>query len=675
MRSVVAIFLALGLIAAQIAHGGVLAPFLSLPAYALVGMAGIFSLPGAISGLRGSAPSAVVPILGFAGYLVWRCTVRVPDPVLASADFATVLGCLAAWGAVTSGMNSNGSRFLWLSICGAGAILQVGIALWQMNHSGFGGPWWFSQDLRSLYENRFATRARGSFLNPNQFSWLMNAMALLLLSVGAWGRIRPLWRVIVLYFSAVFVVMSVLSASRGGLISLAGGVFLFAGVSFGAVFFVLRRQRGLILGGAVLALMFCGLAGYFAFSMSWVAQGRLDSLTVPDVRSFFIEHAVRLFQSHPLLGAGPGMYRYAARLYRDPHQPGDAVFAHNDWSQCLAEYGIVGFGLLLLVFICGLSAGICNFTRYIRASEAVGGLTSTRGAFALGGSCALMVFGIHSLTDFNFHIPANALVGAMMLGLATAPGPERSARRVWQSLTGGLSVVGLTGTTAVLVLFLNHEVRPQWETLKAQNDFARSDLDGVLEHTQRALQADPESAIALSLRGKALFEYEAWLESRRTDLPELPTDDDSSAGTDDGSSGTTEAADDKSDSAAADDTEAQPLLSDARRNELWQEALKCYAHAAKIQPMERLSHIGVAKAWVELGAQKRARDSYVQAIRLDPNDSFPWAAYGDFVQDQDQIASAMQIYAIGAGLPDGQYALDQYNSLKEDLNSDTEDTQ
>ncbi|MGH9448251.1 MAG: O-antigen ligase family protein, partial [Terriglobia bacterium] len=98
--------------------------------------------------------------------------------------------------------------------------------------------------------------------------------------------------------------------------------------------------------------------------------------------------------------------------------------AHNDYLEALAETGIVG-GLFVLI---ALVVFLHQAFRNLRAR-----LLSGRGWIQWGaalGCCGLLV---HSLCDFNLHIPANAAWFAFLLGISQ--GGFRFTKQ--QRLSGG----------------------------------------------------------------------------------------------------------------------------------------------------------------------------------------------------------------------------------------------
>jgi O-antigen ligase len=84
------------------------------------------------------------------------------------------------------------------------------------------------------------------------------------------------------------------------------------------------------------------------------------------------------------------------------------VHAHNDYLEYLSEWGLVGF---LLLAGAVLYIAVDSFRTWSkRRNPEIKGL-------ALGGIIAVFIMLIHSLTDFNLHIPANRLLFSVVLAL------------------------------------------------------------------------------------------------------------------------------------------------------------------------------------------------------------------------------------------------------------------
>ena len=100
--------------------------------------------------------------------------------------------------------------------------------------------------------------------------------------------------------------------------------------------------------------------------------------------------------------------------------------AHNDYLEALAETGLAG-GLCCAWFVGALMFGALSFLQ--------SGDTSFASTLRLCGFTACWGLLVHSLVDFNLHIPSNLLLFLLMSLLATAeirqitPKPGHAGRR------------------------------------------------------------------------------------------------------------------------------------------------------------------------------------------------------------------------------------------------------
>jgi O-antigen ligase len=211
--------------------------------------------------------------------------------------------------------------------------------------------------------------------------------------------------------AAGIVVMSigiVLSDSRAGLVVLLFSFFLFAGLSVLAFGRVGYRELWIrnFLRFTVIAILLLAL---FIGIGTTIQRFALDNLLHED-RPLFWANAAGMVRDFPLFGTGLGTFVAVYPAYETREGPeGLLVHAHNDYLEFLSELGLIGT-VLLFGGILYLAVRAFLAWRERRNPEAKG--------LALGGIVSLAGMGLHTLTDFNLHIPANALLFAVVLSLS-----------------------------------------------------------------------------------------------------------------------------------------------------------------------------------------------------------------------------------------------------------------
>jgi hypothetical protein len=133
-------------------------------------------------------------------------------------------------------------------------------------------------------------------------------------------------------------------------------------------------------------------------------------------RSALATDTFKMARAFPLIGTGLGNFATTFSLYRSDTSEiyGYGVTdAHNDYLQWLAETGFP-VGLLTLLL---LGAGARRVVKALRRELPRNEHTATTQAILRWGiACGVLTLLIHSLSDFNLHTPANALVFAVLLG-------------------------------------------------------------------------------------------------------------------------------------------------------------------------------------------------------------------------------------------------------------------
>jgi O-antigen ligase len=128
-----------------------------------------------------------------------------------------------------------------------------------------------------------------------------------------------------------------------------------------------------------------------------------------------------LVAAYPLVGCGFGGFEPAFLRYKRSAPMVADTHAHNDYLELLAEAGVIGFALCLLLAARPVATAL-------RAS--LRGEPSPDSDVALACVASLAAILAHSLVDFNLRIPANGMVFFWLLGMCRACGdalePTRS---------------------------------------------------------------------------------------------------------------------------------------------------------------------------------------------------------------------------------------------------------
>lgn len=653
MKFLAAILFTAAVAAAQIMQGGAQIPALSLPAYGLVLLGALVAAFGAFR-----FPAAPVPLaacLVFSGYLVWRALQPGADPFLAQMNLSAALACGLALVACASGFPDNQSRGWLLAGVGIVLALQLGVGLLQFT---FGGEWmpagWISEELREVYHMRFAARTRGSFLNPNHFAWAMSVGCLFSLAFAVWGRVRVWMRIVLIYFAAVFLIGVLLAASRGAMLALGCGLFVFGAISLGgAATFLRRGGRPILVGGVLTLLLVSGAAAVF-YQSAWATQGRFAEMTEAGTRTGYSEAAWRAFQSRPTLGHGPGEYLYIARDYRHPNSSGDVMYVHNDWLQLLVEYGWVGFSLAVIAIVLLIHNGIRRFFGGLADRIADGQKPlSNESAVVMGGVCAAVFFCAHSLVDFNFHIPANAILAAMVLGLL-AGSPRQKRRRPIRKLGGQLIVaLGFLAFGGGLAWHLFRNAEADIGALRAQNETRRGNLGGAFEILDPLLAKHPENPQLILAEARAAAGYEVTLLMGSVGTENLDLDG-------------AEAADLDFDN--FDESMVQMLEAEGARLgggvEIDEEMIveftrrgdAAYERIVTLRPRERRFHVERALLLARAMAPDAGDASVKKAITLDVWSGYPYSVFAEILELRGEDERVVEILETAARMPDGRPA-------------------
>jgi O-antigen ligase len=296
---------------------------------------------------------------------------------------------------------SDWRTFAWFTMILAFFVAGLGI----LQHLTFNGKlYWFR-------EMRYGGIPFGPFANRNHFAGFVELVLPMSLVPLLLGRVRRDRLVIVGILAVIPLSALLLSASRGGIISFA------AELAFLVLVVLLRRSGGrhLYAGGAVLLLAFATVS-WLGVNQILARFSSLQTLEVTQSKRASMRHGtLKLFLDHPVLGTGLGTLQQVYPPYETLYDGKIVNHAHNDYLEALAETGWVG-GLCCAWFL-GMVA-----IRGLRFLQSEG--NSFANTLRLCGWTACCGLLVHSLVDFNLHIPANLLLFLFMSLLGTAEVPQ-----------------------------------------------------------------------------------------------------------------------------------------------------------------------------------------------------------------------------------------------------------
>ncbi len=389
----------------------------TLPSYGLIAVAVVISFVRLRSGPAPDRTCLGVTAL-FAGYVAVRALTS-PAAYLARTDLFCILAAVALYTVCLTTIRSSSRRIALLVLLFAFAIYHIFLGLAQ-----FGA----GQNLIAIpLLERFAVtrRASGLYANPDHFAGLLEVLGIFALSIACWSRLPKLTRGIIGYIALACYIGLALTGSRGGYLSTVGslvvfgilsGICLRAGESDDPDF---RRYRNV----AILIALFAVIGATLWIQQSPNVRQRIASMVEPDQTRFELWNAaITQWKLAPFIGTGSGTYRFYGREFRAPRMQADPVVVHNDYLQLLCEYGILGAILFFLFFGTHLRLGWKTFVRYGPQRLAAGSRPrSDRLALTIGALSALAACTVHATLDFNQHVPANALLIALVFAILADP--------------------------------------------------------------------------------------------------------------------------------------------------------------------------------------------------------------------------------------------------------------
>ena len=263
-------------------------------------------------------------------------------------------------------------------------------------------------------------RGSGTYISPNNLAGLLEMLLPLAVAYLLAGRMNAVLRILLGYAALIIGAGLAVTFSRGGWVAAAVGLLALLLTLAGHRH---HRWRALLLllvllgGGTIFVTNFLSqTAGY----MRRVEEAKTSDDFNLNVRLDIWRAAERMWLDHFWWGVGPAHYDYRFREYRPENVQMRPDRVHNDYLNLLADWGAAG-GIIVLAGMTIFVAGLVKTWRHVRRSESdFGSGRSNRFAFFLGAAAGLLALAVHSVADFNLHIPANALVGVTLLALLSS---------------------------------------------------------------------------------------------------------------------------------------------------------------------------------------------------------------------------------------------------------------
>ena len=302
---------------------------------------------------------------------------------------------------------SRASARLWRRVALAVSIYAFALALFAILQF-FASPGL----LYGVIRPRWGGYIFGPYVSHNNYAGLMEMLIPLGIGLALTLRPRHPGRPLALFAVLIPVVSVLLCGSRGGVIGLLAEFAFLTVIVFRAQPASLERNRALIGGFAV---AFLAGASFFWLDPGGVWQ-RWEQLSesrelTANLRSQLSADTLRMARAHLAYGVGLGAFAVAYPAYQTVGTDDVIDYAHNDYAQLLAEGGAAAAILTVISMVLFFRLAF----RRVR-----GRLQEPTGWLQLGAAIGVCGILVHSLLDFNLHIPANAAWFAFCAALATA---------------------------------------------------------------------------------------------------------------------------------------------------------------------------------------------------------------------------------------------------------------
>lgn len=212
------------------------------------------------------------------------------------------------------------------------------------------------------------------------------------------------WMALLLFSGVILSIGVFLSLSRGGALCWFIGICCFLFLSQRKSFFRHRRWRTMVWCCILILLVSVYL---YIIGISPL----LDRFShLPLTRWKLCWATWNIICRHWLFGVGGGCYPYALEIYKPAQLPELFRYAHNDYLQFIAEYGVVITCIFIIFIILWIKI------TWHGTNSTNDGLTGLKNGVA----AAIVVIFCHAPVDYSLHILGHRLLCAVLMGIALA---------------------------------------------------------------------------------------------------------------------------------------------------------------------------------------------------------------------------------------------------------------
>jgi len=377
-------------------------------------------------------------------------------------------------------------------------LFETAFGYYLINHRDF-FPFGPSEQLQLYYAPRWV----GTYGCPNHYASLLTMAIGAALAFGCFSKMSWPMRIVLFYVAATMMIGVIHSGSRGGWLSLIasiGGLTIF-GIRQGTLRWWIPVSAALLLlvsFGVVVAL-----SPYEQSRFTNVTETIQNGQVSGYVRLELARDALKIAHDYPIFGTGPATFAYVHPRYQDSTFNRKAVLTHDDYLNCLDDYGLVGFGLALFF----VALVTLKFFQPLRSDH-----RWPDRVLVVSGFAAWLALVVHSLFDFNLHIPANAFLLFALTGMGLRGLKRDEGARSWSTFS--LAPLGQWLCWALVFLGLVYGVQV-WRSAMGDIIYEKALADALfaspeysIQSGKRALEYDGDNVQALVFVGD-WYRYQA----------------------------------------------------------------------------------------------------------------------------------------------------------------------